>query len=156
MGLLGKAAVKKSPVLDEMGMALRDRILRLPGTGNTPETVLNLLKAYVSFHGALCLALSKDSYESYASSGAVTGPIKIPVKQIFSPEKDAGFFSVGADRIFPNREITGRVWVFPLDSEKPWSNLFLVSEDGKSGLNAESMAAMLAEIGETLIPAGAG
>ncbi|MDR1586125.1 MAG: hypothetical protein LBS57_01570 [Treponema sp.] len=154
MGLLSKAAVKTNPVLDEMGKVLRDRILRLPTADNTPETALNLLKAYLSFHRALCLSLSKDSYESYASSGAVTGPVKIPVKKIFSPERDVDFFCAESDGFFSDQGITGRVWVFPLDSEKPWRHVFLLSEEGKPGFNAESTAALLAETGEKLIPSG--
>jgi hypothetical protein len=151
MGLLSKAAVQ-SPVLDEMGKVLRDRILRLPRTDNSPETALNLLKAYIPFHTALCLSLSEDNYESYASSGAAARPVKIPVKKIFSPERDADFFSVEGEACFSDQGIGGRVWIFPLDSEKPWRRLFLLSEDGKSEFSVQAAAAMLAEIGETLIP----
>jgi hypothetical protein len=151
MGLLSKAAVKTDPVLDEMGKVMRDRILRLPRADNTPETALNLLKAYLSFRSAFCLSLSEDGYETYASSGAAS--LKIPVKKIFSPER-SDFFCIESDSLFSAQGITGRVWIFPLDSEKPWRHLFLISADEKTGFSAENTAAMLAEIGETLVPPG--
>jgi hypothetical protein len=157
MGLLSKAAVKTSPVLDEMGKALRDRILRLPKAGNTPETALNLLKAYLSFRKALCLSLSGGSYETYASSGAAAEPARIPAEKIFSPERGAGFFYAESDGIdaggfFPGSGITGGVWIFPLDSGKPWRQVLLISAEGKAGFSAENTAAMLAETAETLVP----
>jgi hypothetical protein len=154
MGLLRKAAVKFNPELDDMGKALRDRILRLPPAKNSPDTALSLLKAYGSFQAGLCLSLSGDQYISYASSGAGSNSVTVNRDSIDAQAGKGDFFRLDSPDMvsgFPAGKET-RFWVFPLDNNKPRTNLLMVTEEGKTQFSPETLEAIIREAGGALIP----
>jgi hypothetical protein len=148
MGLLGKAVLNERPSrpaekadcgnggLDEMGKALRDRLLSLSGT--EPETAISLLKAYGSFRAGACLSLDGDLYRSYAAVG-IEQPMelspdllqKIPGGNRYSvvytqdsggPRNAAGIRGIPAGT---------KLWAFSLDENDsvPPGRILLVGED---------------------------
>ena len=172
MGLLSRAAnttfnkqdptAAKAPPedvqIDEMGKALRERIMRLPVETHTPHTVLNLLKAYSSFQTGLCLLLKNGVYTSYASVGLGVDKISIPQENIWSEERAAQpYFKYESDT-GKNLEIKSagegmEYWVFPLDNSKsaspePWEGIMIlgVPEITKvnTGFDPRSVSAILA------------
>jgi hypothetical protein len=155
MGLLSKAAVQFDPHLDGMGQVLRDRILRLPRKSTTPDTALSLLKAYISFHSALCFALSAGGYESYASSGSGEKKISVLTEKLFNQSRGDDFFSLNGEELFsgaPAKGMEGELWCFPLDNGTPWHHVFLLSAEKNSGFNPENTRTILSEIREVLVP----
>jgi hypothetical protein len=155
MGLLSKAAVQFNPQLDEMGQVLRDRILRLPRKSTAPDTALSLLKAYVSFHSALCFALSGGSYTSYASSGSGEEKISVPTEKLFNQSRGDDFFSLKGEELFsgaPAKGLEGELWCFPLDRGTPWHHVFLLSAEKSASFSPENTRIILSEIQAVLIP----
>jgi hypothetical protein len=158
MGLLRKAAVKFNPGLDDMGKALRDRILRIPPAKNSPDTALSLLKAYGSFQAGLCLSLSGNQYISYASSGAGSNSVTVDRDSINAQAGGERFFRLDSPELvsgFPAGKET-RFWVFPLDNHIPRTRLLLVTEEGKTPFSPETLEALIREVSGALIPPAAG
>jgi hypothetical protein len=131
MGLLDKAVLNQPPAetpeLDEMGKALRDRLLSLSGAG--PETAISLLKAYGSFRAGACLSLDGDMYRSYAAVG-IGNSIEL------SPDllrKIRGGNRRFVDYIPPKGVIPAgtKFWAFSLDENDgdPPARILLVGED---------------------------
>jgi hypothetical protein len=140
-GLLSRASKSREP--DDMGRALRDRILRLSRHKTAPYTALNLLKAYSSFQTGICLSLKGDLYLSYASVGLGIEKITIPrnklagqgIFRITHPES----LSIGA--MGPDTML----WAFPLDTE----HLLLL---GGNAFNPQSLEPIIRDVREILIP----
>ena len=85
MGLLSKAAnsgVNVEFTLDEMGMALKERISRLSTNRHTPYTALNLLKTYCPFMAGICLSLKDGVYTSYTSVGMGVEKVSFPEENL--------------------------------------------------------------------------
>jgi hypothetical protein len=134
MGLLSRAAFKDT-ALDEIGEALADRILRLPSGEFRAESVLNLLKPYISFQYGFCASLTEDSYVPYAVSGIEKEQALIPCEDIILA------------RGFTRLDYKG-LWAFPLGSEN--AALFL-RENPSIPFNA-SAGALLEKIQAALLP----
>ncbi|MDR2048481.1 MAG: hypothetical protein LBP69_03425 [Treponema sp.] len=154
MGLLGKAVLNEHPSqsaknpeiergLDEMGKALRDRILSLSGA--EPETAISLLKAYGSFRVGACLSLENGMYRSYAAVG--TGnPIELPV-DLLRKIPDGNRYSVDYN---PRDSIRGipagtRFWAFSLDENggDPPVRILLAGEDKNYIFPAEAVGSLI-------------
>ncbi|MDR1446166.1 MAG: hypothetical protein LBI90_04640 [Treponema sp.] len=148
MGLLSKAATKSSysGTIDNMGEALKNRILRLPRSDSTVDTALNLLKAYGPFQAGFCFTLCEGDYVCYASSGAGKGKLRFPLRKIPENTGDYRRLEDNLNGIVP---AGGRAWFFPLDGKNPCRNLFLCIEEG--GLNPESLMLLLRKLKEALI-----
>ncbi|MDR2304253.1 MAG: hypothetical protein LBE10_06670 [Treponema sp.] len=149
MGLLSKAATKSSypGTIDNMGEALKNRILRIPRSNSTADTALSLLKAYGPFQAGFCFMLFAGEYVCYASSGAGKGKLRFPLQRI--PE-NTGHYRRLEGNLNGSVPEGARVWFFPLDRKNPCQNLFLCIEEG--GLNPESLMLLLKELGEVLTP----
>jgi hypothetical protein len=132
MGLLDKAVLNQqppaeTPELDEMGKALRDRLLSLSGTG--PETAISLLKAYGSFRAGACLSLDGDMYRSYAAVG-IGNSIELSLDLL---RKIRGGNRLFVDYVPPKSVVPAgtKFWAFSLDENDgyPPARILLVGED---------------------------
>jgi hypothetical protein len=126
MGLLSKAAHRDAAALDEMGLALRDRLLRLAQKKTSPYTALSLLKAYSPFQIGICISRNKNAYTSYAAVGVGLGKLTVSEKMI-NP-KTKGFYRLGAagQLKLPNLTDDAAVWLFPLDDKSPCGSALLI------------------------------
>ena len=149
--------------LDEMGIALTERIKRLPQGIRTPYAALCLLKAHDSFQVGICLSLADNVYSSYTSVGIGIEKIVIPKEKIWSKERHTdSYFSLdplalGAENLSINSisEKDFTFWVFPLDqsaknSEKPWDAVMILgvlnNSGGNSGFDCASVSAIVKSV----------
>ena len=140
--------------LDEMGIALKERISRLKDESGTPYTVLSLLKAYGNFQSALCLALNNGAYSVIASLGIFRENILIPIESIWSSENaKLPFFRLEAEKKqeFSLSEEDSDYWIIPLSAPgasclEPWKGLMILGVSGNSDahtiFDAQSIAAI--------------
>ncbi|QQO07969.1 hypothetical protein [Breznakiella homolactica] len=150
MGLLSKASSRDS--LDEMGKALVERILRIKQGASTADTALNLLKPYTCFQAGLCLALSGNTYTSYAGAGFGIEQVAIPRKKLNLSGN--GLRKAGtAEDLGLSRFGGSPVWGFPLDSRTPPGSVLLLIEDTRIPFNPETTEQILTEVSQMLIPA---
>jgi hypothetical protein len=150
MGLLSKAVLREIREPDEMGKALRDRILRLSRKKTSPYTALSLLKAYSSFQIGICFFLEARGYCGYASVGLGIEKISLPREAI--PEEKTGFFQVDFPEL-PFKSISpGAVfWAFFLDRAKFPGYLLLLGGDAGS-FDPKPLEPIIREVREILIP----
>jgi hypothetical protein len=162
MGLLGKAVLNEQlsrpaqnpdvEKLDEMGKALRDRLLSLSGT--EPETAISLLKAYGSFRVGACLSLDGSLYRSYAAVG--TGdPVELS-PGLLQKTPDGNRYSVSpADSIgIRNIPAGTKFWAFSLDEndgDLP-ARILLVGEDKNYIFPGKAVAALVHAAKSVFIP----
>jgi hypothetical protein len=162
MGLLGKAVLNEQlsrPVqnpdvekLDEMGKALRDRLLSLSGT--EPETAISLLKAYGSFRVGACLSLDGGLYRSYAAVG--TGnPIELS-PDMLQKTPEGNRYSVSPGDSLEIRSIPAgtKFWAFSLDENDgdPPSYILLVGEDKNYIFPGKAVASLVQATKSVFIP----
>lgn len=168
MGLLSKAGVNENepPVknpekgLDEMGKALRDRLLSLSET--KPETAISLLKAYGSFKAGVCLSLDGDLYRSYAAVGTGNSVElspdllrKIPNGNRYSvdyrPGVSGGIRDSAENRSFPSGT---KFWAFSLDEndEEPPFRILLVEEDKNYFFPGEAVESLVQAAKSAFVP----
>jgi hypothetical protein len=152
MGLLDKALSKKEGLLDEMGKAMRDRLLELSRKKASPYTALSLLKAYGSFQIGICLVLKKGAYESYTSVGLGVEKIIIPKTSLPGTEKEA--YKIDSSKALSLKAIDPRLglWVFPLDNQVPHRYLLLLAVEEDSLFNPPAIAEILSGAREGFIP----
>jgi hypothetical protein len=151
MGLLSKAVLRGIHEPDEMGKALRDRILRLSRKKTSPYTALSLLKAYGSFQIGICFFPRGEIYYNYASVGLGVEKITLPRKVI--PEGE-GFFQVAfPESPFKSAGPGTAFWAFFLDKAK--SRLLLLGGD-PGAFNPKSLEPIVRDVREILIPPESG
>jgi hypothetical protein len=163
-GLLSKALVKAEyGSADEMGRALRDRLLRLSQNKSSPFTVLSLLKAYASFQAGLCLALKNGAYHDYASVGMGIAKTAIPQNRL---NGEGSFFKAGSaeELSLPSLRADLLFWAFPLDDRVPPGRLLLLGGDPPPSVkredsppdpvlfDPESLAGLVHDIRAILVP----
>jgi hypothetical protein len=160
MGLLGKAVLSEQspPVnpdiekLDEMGKALRDRLLSLSGT--EPETAISLLKAYGSFRVGACLSLDGGLYRSYAVVG-IGNPIELS-PELLQKTPDGNRYSVSPVDSIGIRSIPARTkfWAFSLDENDgdPPARILLVGEDKNYIFPGKAVASLVQATKSVFIP----
>jgi hypothetical protein len=162
MGLLGKAVLSERlsrPVqnpevekLDEMGKALRDRLLSLSGA--EPETAISLLKAYGSFRVGACLSLDGDLYRSYAVVG-IGNPIELS-PDLLQKIPDGNRYSVSVADSIGIRNIPAgtKFWAFSLDEndgDLP-ARILLVGEDKNYIFPGKAVASLVRAAKRAFIP----
>jgi hypothetical protein len=155
MGLLSRAVSKQAPELDEMGTALRDRILRLPPKKTSPYTALSLLKAYAAFQCGLCFALKGESYTSYAGFGLGVEKVSVPREaflSLFEKNMSPGYYRIESPDFIPAKTPDLVFWAFPLGGEDPWKYALILGAESASGFNPSGMDRMLQEIRRVLLP----
>jgi len=156
--------VKEDFSLDEMGMALKERIARLSDEPSTPYTVLSLLKAYGNFQSALCLALKDGAYSIIASLGRFSENASIPAESVWSGENTLlPFFKLDSQgKQALSFTASGEdYWIIPLSapaalSIEPWKGLVILgvtgSDDTHTNFDAQSIAAILSGNEGKLLP----
>jgi hypothetical protein len=154
MGLLSKAGFQSvpepPPATDEMGNALRDRILRIPAGETAADTALNLLKAYASFHAGICFSRSGTVFTPYASTGIVNEKLSIPCDEIDAAiQPGMNYAAVDVPEL---KELSGEgmIWIFLLDAEK--IHYLLLAEDNFTALDPQSLYPLIKDISKVLIP----
>jgi hypothetical protein len=152
MGLLRKALSKEKGPLDEMGKAMRDRLLGLSQKKASPYTALSLLKAYGSFQMGICLTLKKNSYESYTSVGL--GVEKVSVPQTALTGVEGGFYKVDPPDLLSIKSIglNMTIWAFPLENQAPCRWVLLLAEGGGPLFNPQAIAGILSDVRDVFIP----
>jgi hypothetical protein len=147
MGLLSRAA-NAAPALDELGEALKDRILRIPSGSGSVDTALSLLKAYGAFQTGYCFSLSGDVYTCYASTGTIREKISIDRRRI--PQGRNGDYFRSPDLVPQGDES----WIFPLDDKKTHLNFILLTTKKGTLFYPEEMALIIRNVRSVLLPRG--
>ena len=145
--------------LDEMGKALRERLIRLPQKKSTPYTILSLLKAYGAFQTGMCLSLKNGAYYSYASIGLGIEKMSFPRETIWFSEKARDrYFKLDSRKSLnvENAEKNISYWVFPLDSSRgepaaPWEAVMILGAQDSSGFNPEPVSTILEDVSDKLL-----
>ena len=147
--------VPAEPVLKDLGIALRERIKRLPQKKTTPYTALSLLKAYGSFQAGICLTLQNGIYSSYASVGMGIEKTAIPQEIIWSGEKARDkFFKLDSPENLKIKqaEKDSVYWVFPLDQGEPWGTVMILR--ASEAFDPEPLSVILEDVvDKVLMPA---
>ncbi|AEF83922.1 hypothetical protein TREPR_2494 [Treponema primitia ZAS-2] len=147
MGLLSKALSGSPSKLDDAGIALKDRLLRLSSkksaTGSSAYTALSLLKGYGAFKSGACLELKKEGYTSYVSVGMGVAKVILAPEEIDA--RHQSFFEINnPESLALKFFIPGmKLWIFPLDNREPKLNLLLAAEEPDAGFNPERIALIL-------------
>ena len=138
---------KTEASLDEMGIALGERIRRLEESGTTPFTALNLLKAYAAFQSGLCLSLKDGVYYAHTSVGMSSENVSIPENEIWTGERaGSNFFRLNSFSYTGTNQENLTYWVFPLDSKKPWNEIIILGAD--SAFNPGSVSVIISGTAE--------
>ena len=151
MGLLNKVVSSSTADLDEMGKALRDRLLRLARHDTSPYTALSLLKSYGSFQVGLCLSLKQDAYASYAvvGLGLGVGVIRIAREKIEPPIGGVQKTALHPQDIQPKHiqplDENLTIWAFPLTPPGPRQSILLMGVEGGAKFNAHGVGMLLSQ-----------
>jgi hypothetical protein len=151
MGLLNKVVSSSTADLDEMGKALRDRLLRLARHDTSPYTALSLLKSYGSFQVGLCLSLKQDAYESYAvvGLGLGVGVIRIDREKIEPPIGGVQKTALHPQDIQPKHiqplDENLAIWAFPLTPPGPRQSILLMGVEREAKFNAHGVGMLLSQ-----------
>ncbi|MDR1211835.1 MAG: hypothetical protein LBK40_06355 [Spirochaetaceae bacterium] len=154
MGLLSRVALNDSgtgpvrqgsafdlpKVLDEMGEALADRIMRLPPSPSRSESALNLLKPYIGFKAAFCAAGEGDRYVAYAAAGISAGKAEFDKKDVVLSGEGLEKLDIPASPY--------RIWAFALEN----SGVLFLYEDPANPFTVPSAGSLLAKIKAALLP----
>ena len=148
MGLLSKVVSGSYPAeLDEMGKALRDRLLRLSQKETSPYTALSLLKAYSSFQIGICASLQEDQYTSYVAVGLGVNQVAIERNQL--PLLKEGIQKIEGKVQIPffNKDMI--LWVFPLDDE--YTSLLIIGVEDTVRFNPHALGLILEQVKHILL-----
>ena len=141
--------------LDEAGITLRDRILRIPEGSHKAYTALSLIRAYGAFQSGTFFLLEEGSYNSYASVGLGIKKFAFTLNQIFSQEKiSVSYFKFSTeekqamDFLDPGMDL----WCFPLDRNQPWGAVLLLECGGAPSFNPKKLSLLLNAIQKIIHP----
>ena len=136
----GKEPESQIFTLDDIGVALKEKIRSLSGEQCNPYTILTLLKTYEAFHSAICLSLKNGNYSSYTSLQAGIETLTIPQGKLWSLEKaELSYF-----RFDFGTDDNLNYWIFPLKfiDNEPWGAVMLI-EASDASFNPKAIAAIL-------------